>query len=191
MLKLFHKKTNEKAEEIKETVSQLLEIMGFEAKVEASEDEPGTLNIAITAEEGGSLIGQGGVSLFALQHIIRLLAAKKLGEETKSIVLDVNDYRKGRVEILKEFISEKANQVVREQREFSFEPMTPYERRIAHVLLGERQDVVCESEGEGETRHIVIRPAGKGPKNYYKFKIPERRGFFGDKIFNFYSSFKP
>lgn len=158
MLKLFHKKTNEKAEEIKETVSQLLEIMGFEAKVEASEDEPGTLNIAITAEEGGSLIGQGGVSLFALQHIIRLLAAKKLGEETKSIVLDVNDYRKGRVEILKEFISEKANQVVREQREFSFEPMTPYERRIAHVLLGERQDVVCESEGEGETRHIVIRP---------------------------------
>jgi spoIIIJ-associated protein len=159
MFKLFQKKTNEKAEEIKEIVSNLLKIMGFEAKVEASEDGIGTIAINITCDEGGSLIGQGGVTLFSLQHIIRLLAVKKFGEETKNIGLDINNYRQGRTEILKGFILEKTSQVIREQKSFSFEPMTAYERRIAHVLLGERQDIVCQSEGEGEARHIVIRPA--------------------------------
>ena len=71
---------------------------------------------------------------------------------------DINDYRRHRAEILKDFAVEKANRVAQEKRNFSFQPMTSYERRIIHLALKEKQGVICESEGIGSERHIVLKP---------------------------------
>jgi spoIIIJ-associated protein len=37
-------------------------------------------------------------------------------------------------------------------------PMSSYERKIAHDLIGEA-GLISESEGEGKDRHIVAKPA--------------------------------
>jgi len=36
--------------------------------------------------------------------------------------------------------------------------MSSYERRIIHLTLSNYQGIICQSEGEGEERHIVIKP---------------------------------
>jgi spoIIIJ-associated protein len=36
--------------------------------------------------------------------------------------------------------------------------MTAFERRIVHVALQEYPDITTESQGEGPTRRVVIRP---------------------------------
>jgi len=36
--------------------------------------------------------------------------------------------------------------------------MSSYERRICHMIVAEINGVVSESEGEGEERHVVIKP---------------------------------
>ena len=39
--------------------------------------------------------------------------------------------------------------------------MNAYERRIVHTTLQDRDDVTTESTGEGEKRHVVVKPTFK------------------------------
>lgn len=150
---------NEKLITIKNIAQELLSKMGFqEAAVEILNDLEGMV-VCINAPEGGLLIGQGGEALFSLQQLIRMMVFKEFKGEMINFSLDINDYRRHQIEILKDFAIEKANRVAQEKRSFSFQPMSAYERRIVHLVLKERQGVVCESEGMGRERHIVIWPA--------------------------------
>ncbi|KKR03917.1 MAG: Single-stranded nucleic acid binding R3H domain-containing protein [Parcubacteria group bacterium GW2011_GWF2_39_13b] len=149
---------NDKLSAIKEIVEKLLSIMEFEAEVFIAEEDEG-LVVNINCLEGGLLIGQGGESLSGLSHLIKLIAAKKLKDEFVSFSVDVNDYRRQRAEILKEFVAEKANRAALDNKNYALAPMTSYERRVVHMALQNRKDIICESEGEGAERHIVIKPA--------------------------------
>lgn len=149
---------NDKLSTIKEITEKLLTIMGFEAEIAISEEAEG-LVANINCSEGGLLIGQGGESLAGLSHLIKLIASKKLKDDFVSFSVDVNDYRRQKVNDLKEFVIEKANRTAQEGKIHSLSPMTSYERRIVHLTLQNRQDVICGSEGEGMERHIVIKPA--------------------------------
>lgn len=146
-------------EETKKIVSQIMEIIGIEGEIVVEEKETGT-TINITTSEAGFLIGQSGANLYSLQHLVRLMVGKKLGEEKPpNFVIDVNNYRRGRADMLRDLAIEKANQAASERMAMSLYPMTAYERRLIHMALQDRKDVMCESEGEGQERHIVIRPA--------------------------------
>jgi spoIIIJ-associated protein len=146
------------SETIKQKTEELLNIMGFAAvaKIDGTHDDSVSVNIA--CDEGGILIGQGGENLLALQHIIRLLVFKELGEEAKKFVIDVNGYRQGKVEMLRDMALDRADMVAKERRSFSFSPMSSYERRIIHMALEGKNEIACESEGDGVERHIVIKP---------------------------------
>jgi len=146
-------------ETIKQKTEELLDIMGFAAAAKIDDSRGDSITVNVACDEGGMLIGQGGENLLALQHIIRLLVFKELGEEAKKFVVDVNGYRQGKVEMLRDMALDRADMVAKEQRSFSFSPMSSYERRIIHMALEGKNEIVCESDGEGAERHIVIRPA--------------------------------
>lgn len=155
----------EKITKIKKITEGLLGITGLQGEVEVKEDLEGkSIAIDISSADAAFLIGQGGANLFALQHLIRLMARKQLSEggaelsEMANIVLDINNYRKDRAETIKDLAFDKADRAMRENRPISLFPMSSYERRVVHLALGGRADVFCQSEGEGEERHIVIRP---------------------------------
>lgn len=161
-------------DEIKEIIEKLLEIIGIDSSIEVKQSSEGTI-ISILTPEANFLIGQGGVNLYAFQHLVRLIAGKKLNafhkaeektgseekEENKQMgfVLDVNNYRQGRADMIKDLAIDRANQVASERKAISLSPMSSYERRIVHLALQDRDDVACESEGEGQERHVVIKPA--------------------------------
>jgi spoIIIJ-associated protein len=74
-------------------------------------------------------------------------------------VLDSGNYRARREKELR-LMAEKAAERVRTTRiPFSFDPMSPNERRIVHLALGEDQSVKTESRGNGVDRKVTIYPA--------------------------------
>ena len=103
------------------------------------------------------LIGYRGENLFSIQHIVRVLARKKIGGSAK-IMLDVNDYRERHSESLKEMALSLAERVKRTQRVELLRPMTAYERRIVHIAIKELGGLITQSVGEEPNRRVIIKP---------------------------------
>ena len=51
-----------------------------------------------------------------------------------------------------------AEEALMERRAIVMRPMSPYERRIVHMELADRKDVITESVGEGEERRVIVKP---------------------------------
>jgi len=150
----------ERNEKILALTCELLGKMNFvveNAFVEDVEGEEPQVLVGITVSNPGSLIGFKGRNLVAVQLILGLMVKKKLGEWVK-VLLDVNDYRqeqKARLEAMTRSLAQKA---VETGKPVAMMTMSAYERRLCHMVLAEMGGVTGESEGEGEERHIVIKP---------------------------------
>ena len=70
---------------------------------------------------------------------------------------DINDYQKNKEQYLRDLARTTADEVVLFKADKELPAMTPGERRIVHLELAERQDVVSESVGEGPERRVVIK----------------------------------
>ena len=145
---------------IKKTTKELLKKMTFkEAIIEVKKQQASpVLVVSVNIEEDASrLIGQSGSNLNDLQRILRLLVSKQT-PEPPLFLLDINGYREKREAFLKELAREIAEQVAKTKKSVMFQPMSSYERRIIHLELAERSDIVTESIGEEPERRVVVRP---------------------------------
>lgn len=148
---------NESLLKIKETLEEMLSIMGFEGKVVLDEVSQDFLRVNIETPEAGFLIGKEGESLKALRQIVHTIISRRAQEPVRYII-DVNDYQKTRLQILKETAVRLANEVVQKGFSRSLSPMNSYERRAVHMELANIPGIKTESQGEGEERKIVILP---------------------------------
>ena len=149
---------NEK--EIKKIAEDFFNKAGFSATIEASalEGEKGkTILINAKTEELESLIGQDGKILFDIQYILKLILKKKIAEYFY-LDLDVNDYKKKKSDYIKQEALATADDVFLMKAEKELPPMSSYERRVAHLALVERKDIIAESIGKEPYRRIVIKP---------------------------------
>lgn len=96
-------------------------------------------------------------SLNHLSHII----AEKHGES--AMFIDVNNYRKEREKLLSELARAAARKVVATKEPVTLPAMNSYERRLIHMELAGRPDVLTESEGNGRERYVTVRLVGTPP----------------------------
>lgn len=142
---------------VKKKLEELLKILGVEAEI-SLEEKDRVLYVKLTKTEIPLLIGFKGETLKALQHILRLLVLKELGEESPTIILDIEDYRKREEEKLKEYIKRVALIVKETNRAEALKPMSSYKRRLVHLAVSEIPGVESESFGEEPERRIIIKP---------------------------------
>ena len=121
-----------------------------------SEDEKVEINV--TAANTTSIIGKHGVMLDAIQTLAGAVANTGR-EDYKRVVVDCENYRENREATLNKLAENLAAKAVRLGKKLQLEPMNPYERRIIHAALSEKEDVKTESEGKEPNRYIVIIPA--------------------------------
>ncbi len=144
---------------IKNIAKELFNKMGFiEVKVDIEKQEQSPIlmvNIKIPESEIKSLREQ--LNLNDIQKVLRLMVKKRLAE-TSLFLIDINDYRKKRESFLKKLSKELADEVAKTRKSIILQPMSSYERRIIHLELAERPDIVTESIGEEPERRVVIRP---------------------------------
>ncbi|MEE8045446.1 MAG: RNA-binding cell elongation regulator Jag/EloR [Dehalococcoidia bacterium] len=152
----------EKDEEAEQLVSELLDYflgaMGVVAETYVREDDDeGSMTFEIEGQDAGLLIGRRGETLQALQFLVRMVTNRQLGRKAY-VVIDIEDYRERRVQMLRRLARRMAGRVGSSGREDSLEPMSPAERRIVHMALAGHPEVRTESEGEGNQRRVVIFP---------------------------------
>jgi spoIIIJ-associated protein len=139
-----------------EFTNQVLGSSRLDLKAGADQTEDG-LRIQVRGEDVALLLGHNAELLDALEYLANRVLARRSGEEAK-VVFDSSGYRARREKELR-LMAEKAAEKVRLSRiPFSFDPMTPNERRIIHLTLADDSSVTTESQGNGENRKVTIRP---------------------------------
>ncbi|MCK4331355.1 MAG: protein jag [Dehalococcoidia bacterium] len=151
------KEKDEVASIATEVVETLIKAMGISAEVcvtqAPTEEQPMALDIE--GDDLGILIGRRGQTLASLQYVVRLIVAEKM-KMWVPINVDVAGYKKRRYESLRGLALRLAEQVKRNRRLITLEPMPADERRIIHLALADHPDVDTESTGEGEGRKVAI-----------------------------------
>ena len=150
-------------EKIKKITKEFFDKTTIDVEIEVGRPEEDTVPIDIKMEEPQLLIGEGGQTLLELQHLLRIILRKQIpslsGEEKRFFIdLDIQNYKKKKIDYLKEMARSLADEVSLTKKEKILAPMPAYERRIIHLELAERKDVTTESIGEEPERKIVIRP---------------------------------
>ncbi|MFW5884793.1 MAG: protein jag [Patescibacteria group bacterium] len=139
---------------------EILDKMDIQANIYIASDampEDDSIYIQIHSQESGNLIGKSGAHLFALQHIIRVMAMKKIGERI-NFTVDVNSYIENQKEALMEKVLETIDKVQKKQEPIELPPMNAYERRLVHMKVAAKSDLETDSIGEGDERRVVIKP---------------------------------
>lgn len=95
----------------------------------------------------------------SLNHIALIIAQKSGGT---ALFIDVNNYRKEREKLLFELARAAARKVMATKEPVSLPAMNSYERRVIHMALADRPDVMTESEGAGRERYVTVRVVGSG-----------------------------
>lgn len=148
---------------LKEVTLQVLKRLGCAGTVEVQEvpveqDPRGGFSVAITSDDSQRLIGQHGLNLQALQHMVRTLVTAQTAEPCHAS-LDVNGYRAEREAKIVRMAKEGAQKAVRSDSMVILRPMTSFERRLVHVALQGMPGISTESLGQDPNRRVVIKPS--------------------------------
>jgi spoIIIJ-associated protein len=144
-------------EEVKKTTEDFFKKTTFEVEIEFLPQKDQTLPINLKTDNPQILIGEGGQTLVEIQHLLKAILKRKI-KEPFFIDLDINGYKKKKIEYLKELAKSVADEVALTKKEKSLTPMPAYERRIIHLELAGRQDVTTESIGQEPERRVTVRP---------------------------------
>ncbi|MFC1645397.1 protein jag [Patescibacteria group bacterium] len=146
---------------VEKSVSGLLDIMGFEYSIDIkkNKDKDGEIffyNITLDTNSN-LLIGQHGINLDALQHIVRILVRKSDSNSIR-FILDINSYRVEKNKTVIEYAKLLAQRVIEGGQPITTRPMTAYERRLVHIELEKNNQVETESIGDSKERRVIIKP---------------------------------
>jgi spoIIIJ-associated protein len=143
--------------ELKPIVVSLLKSMGFsDIKVKSSlEGDYLKISVASPLEQSNTLIGRNGEGIDALQLIVNLILNNQ-SQDWQRVLVNVNDYRESREEIIKQMASKAAQNVKTTGKEVVLNYLPSHERRIAHMHLDQDEEIQTYSQGEGKYRRMVI-----------------------------------
>ena len=145
----------EKAEEkVKTFMEEIIKELPENTTYEIHKDKTG-LNVEISNENLGFLIGYRGETLYAFQSILSAIAGKEIDKKVR-VILDIEGYKAKREKTLEELAEKVAKTVIKTRKPVKLEPMQAYERKIIHSKLQQNDKVQTESIGEEPNRRIVI-----------------------------------
>lgn len=137
-------------------LNDVFQAMNMEVVIDIKyNDEEKSMDIELSGNEMGVLIGKRGQTLDSLQYIISLVVNKESDSYIR-IKVDTENYRERRKATLENLAKNLAYKVKRTRRPVSLEPMNPYERRVIHSVLQNDRYVETHSEGEEPYRKVVI-----------------------------------
>lgn len=141
-----------------ETVREIAQFFGLgEIEVSEFEGDEGELILDLDGEDLSVLIGRHGSTIQSFQQMVSLITSIKLGYKYP-VTIDVHGYKSRQKNKLEDLAYKMANKALNQNRKVNLRPMSPYDRRIIHMVLSDEQDVETYSVGEGKDRHVVIKP---------------------------------
>ncbi|MCR4715547.1 MAG: protein jag [Lachnospiraceae bacterium] len=144
-----------------EFLKDLFAAMKVDTKIDIKfNKEYNDLDVDLSGEEMGLLIGKRGATLDSIQYLTSLYT-NKISDQYVRVKIDTENYRGRRKKTLEHLARNVARKVAKTRRPVYLEPMNPYERRIIHSALQNDRFVITRSEGEDPYRKVVIVPKDK------------------------------
>lgn len=144
-----------------DTVRRMVQLMGLDLAVSEGRSDSGVF-LRLSGSDRGALLARDGELLRALQFLLNRMA-RRLWPEAGPIRLTCTGRGGSRKDVeIVELVREVAQQVVRTGRPKRLHPMNPYERRLAHLAVGEIPGLRSRSEGGGFLKTVVIEKATHG-----------------------------
>ncbi len=143
----------------KDILENMLTRLGFDAAVEETPMDSGSLLNLKTEDDPGRLIGRQGRTLSDLQYLTnRLLIVQD--KEAPKVTVDVGNYRTESRDGLIEKAKAAAEKARRWGEVVELDPLNAFDRRVVHQTLQDVEDVSTESiEVEGTANKVIlIRP---------------------------------
>ena len=140
---------------IRQFLSGLLERMGVKAQIEISTRENGGINVNLSGNGMGTIIGRRGETLDAIQHLTNY-AVNRGSEKHLHISVDAENYRSKREESLTRLAEKMAEKAIKYKRSMALEPMNSYERHVIHTALQNYEGVTTSSTGVEPNRRVVV-----------------------------------
>lgn len=149
--------TQENADELVAILSELLELADLDARAGIAEISGRYVTISLDGRDVSYLVGRRGEVINALQYLMNVMSTRKLHNGVR-VVLEGNDYRKKRQDVLTKLATQIAEEVAKRGEEAVLDALPAFERRVVHKALSEFPGVVTYSEGEEPNRRVVIAP---------------------------------
>ena len=141
--------------EIRSFLTGLLERMGISADIEIVRRDSKGINVNLSGEGMGAVIGRRGETLDAIQHLTNYVINKG-NDKHLHISVDAESYRAKREESLVHLAEKMAAKVIKYKRSMALEPMNSYERHIIHTALQNYEGVSTSSTGVEPNRRVVV-----------------------------------
>ncbi len=150
------KLTTDEQKIIEEAVAEYLKKLEIDGSFSIVENGD-MLDVMLETKDTGIVIGYHGEILESLQLVLSLVVAKKLGRFVR-ISIEVDGYKKNRIEYLENLAAQVKEKALSENKEQVLMNLKSWERRIIHVYLQDDDSVTSESSGEGKERVLLIKP---------------------------------
>lgn len=136
-------------------VTELVHKMGLSDAAVDVKNGGSSVDVTISGERMGLIIGKRGDTLDAVQYLTSLYVNKEKNSYIK-VNIDTEGYRARREKTLIQLAHSLERRVVREGRAITLEPMSPNERRIIHAALQGNDEIQTYSIGEEPNRKVVV-----------------------------------
>ena len=142
-------------EKIETFIKGLLEHMDSTAVPHAWKENENTYKVDLVGDDLGYLIGRRGDTLDAIQHLANYTVNRDVEGHIR-INVDAEAYRQKREDSLRRYARKKAQQVLKNRRRTTLEPMNAYERHVIHASLQDMENITTHSTGTEPNRRVVI-----------------------------------
>jgi spoIIIJ-associated protein len=146
------------AAKLRELLEHVCTALGAPCRIDVAEDDE-LIYATLTGPELGLVIGKRGHTIDAIQYLANAILWRGEPAARKEVIVDAAGYRERRRAALEDTADRAASDALQGGRPVSLEPMTAVERKIVHVHLADRQDVVTSSDGTEPNRRVVVAPA--------------------------------
>jgi spoIIIJ-associated protein len=139
----------------------LLEAFGLAGTVHVEKIDDDTVEVQVSGDDLGLMIGPKGATLQAIQDLARTVVQHEAdGEHQGRVRIDIGAYRQRRREALERFTRQVAADVRQSGASRALEAMNAADRKVVHDTVNDLDGVRTISEGVEPNRRVVILPAG-------------------------------
>lgn len=146
------------AARVRELLERITAELGVPVRIAITEDDE-TVLARLSGPDLGPVIGRRGQTIDAIQYLANAFVWRG-AEDRKEIVIDAAGYRERRRSSLEQAADRAAEDALRTGKPVELEPMSSVERKIVHLYLKDRPEIVTASDGTEPNRYVVVRPGG-------------------------------
>jgi len=137
-------------------IKKVIESLNISVSSVKASLEDDVIRLEVDSDHNPVLIGKNGVTLQALNELVRLAVSGKFRRRFR-ILLDIGDYKDAKYSRVAFLARKTAKEVQKSHVDVMLDPMPSDERRVVHNALSNFSHIKTESSGEGHFRAVTIK----------------------------------